>query len=164
MAIIAEDPKAILDPVKMAEEEAAAAAKAAGVATAPTAASDEAADEAAVAVPTTGRRRLGGGGAAGPRASRVGFTTGVVTDNAPGGQLELEHLTGRWFTPDELICVLTASGVNIFPRPDSGTRVECIEKVNFYCSWPVILNCTHTQNRLAHGPKDALEDESSGSR
>ncbi|VDK33998.1 unnamed protein product [Taenia asiatica] len=125
VAIVAEDPKAILDPVKMAEEEAAAAAKAAGVATA---ASDEAADEAAIAAPNTTRRRFGGGGAAGPRASRIGFATGAVTDNALGGQLELEHLTGRWFTPDELICVLTASGVNIFPRPDSGTRVECIEK------------------------------------
>ncbi|KAL5110652.1 Dynein intermediate chain CFAP94 axonemal [Taenia crassiceps] len=128
VAIVAEDPKAILDPLKMAEEEAAAAAKAAGVAMAPTAASDEAVDEAAIAAPTTARRRFGGGGAAGPRASRVGATTGAVTDNALGRQLELEHLTGRWFTPDELICVLTASGVNIFPRPDSGTRVECIEK------------------------------------
>nr|CDS17091.1 cancer susceptibility candidate protein 1 [Echinococcus granulosus] len=129
VAILAEDPKAILDPLKMAEEEAAAAAKAAGVATAPTATSDEAVDEAAVTTPATARRRLGGGGAAGPRASRVGAAIGgAVTDEGLGGQLELEHLTGRWFTPDELTCVLTASGVNIFPRPDSGTRVECIEK------------------------------------
>ncbi|KAL5961070.1 Axonemal 84 kDa protein [Taenia solium] len=140
VAIVAEDPKAILDPVKMAEEEAAAAAKAAGVATA---ASDEAADEAAIAAPNTTRRRFGGGGAAGPRASRIGFATGAVTDNALGGQLELEHLTGRWFTPDELICVLTASGVNIFPRPDSGTRVECIEKVNFQCDRIIVLKCMH---------------------
>lgn len=43
--------------------------------------------------------------------------------------LELEHLAKRWFTPDELINVLMISGVNLFPRDDSGTRVECLEKV-----------------------------------
>ncbi|VDM34642.1 unnamed protein product [Hydatigera taeniaeformis] len=127
VAIVAEDPKAILDPIKIAEEEAAAAAKAAGVAPAPAPVPDEAVDETAIAAPSSTRRRFGGGGAAGPRASRVG-AAGAITEDVLGGRLELEHLTGRWFTPDELICVLTASGVNIFPRPDSCTRVECIEK------------------------------------
>ncbi|BHF66130.1 Protein casc1 [Sparganum proliferum] len=42
--------------------------------------------------------------------------------------IELEHLAGRWFTPDELINVLQISGVNLFPRDDSSTRVECLEK------------------------------------
>ncbi|VDN10989.1 unnamed protein product [Dibothriocephalus latus] len=40
----------------------------------------------------------------------------------------MEHLAGRWFTPDELINVLQISGVNLFPRDDSSTRVECLEK------------------------------------
>ncbi len=94
MAIRTEDPQAILDPVKIAEEEAAAAAKA-----------EEDASGAA------SRRRTNG------------------STDTPRIPLELEHLTGRWFTPDELISVLMCSGVNLFPRADSCTRVECIEKV-----------------------------------
>lgn len=110
VAIRTEDPHAILDPVKIAEEEAAAAAKAAGHALE---------DEDASSV-TTSRRRTGGGG--------IGGTTAGLSDDARE-PLELAHLTGRWFTPDELISVLMCSGVNLFPRADSCTRVECIEKV-----------------------------------
>lgn len=138
MAILAEDPKAILDPVKMAEEEAAAAAKAAGIVT--TSITDEGGAEDAAAntsinagstsaAAVSGRRGLSGVSRFSRRYGGGGPNT---TDDTLRGQLELEHLTGRWFTPDELICVLMTSGVNIFPRPDSCTRIECIDKVGNY--------------------------------
>ncbi|KAK4471228.1 hypothetical protein MN116_004559, partial [Schistosoma mekongi] len=41
---------------------------------------------------------------------------------------ELNHLWGKWFTLDELITVLQQSGVNIFPREDSISRIECLNK------------------------------------
>uniref|UniRef100_A0A5K3FRY1 Casc1_N domain-containing protein n=1 Tax=Mesocestoides corti TaxID=53468 RepID=A0A5K3FRY1_MESCO len=112
VAILADDPKAILNPIKIAEEEAAAAAKATGQA------ADDADD---VATAATSRRR-----GAGTRGSRAASNS--AADETSRDPLELEHLTGRWFTPDELISVLKCSGVNLFPRLDSHTRVECIEK------------------------------------
>ena len=133
VAILAEDPKAILDPVRMAEEEAAAAAKAAGIVT--TSTTEEGGTEdaagnvsinAGTASAAAGSIRRGHSGIS--RFSRRHGGTNT-TDDTLRGQLELEHLTGRWFTPDELISVLMASGVNIFPRPDSCTRIECIDKV-----------------------------------
>ncbi|CAI2729422.1 unnamed protein product [Schistosoma spindalis] len=41
---------------------------------------------------------------------------------------ELNHLWGKWFTFNELITVLQQSGMNIFPREDSVSRIECLNK------------------------------------
>ncbi|KAM7537731.1 hypothetical protein Aperf_G00000073832 [Anoplocephala perfoliata] len=138
VAVLAEDPKAILDPFKMAEEEAVRAAgiTATGPSTPSVGVEDGGADEGGnSATPLTGRRTgpIGGGdGRAGPRFSLAfaggGFPTAAATACGDENALELQHLTGRWFTPEELTSVLMASGVNLFPRLDSCTRVECIEK------------------------------------
>lgn len=140
VAVLAEDPKAILDPVKMAEEEAARAAglTATGPSTPSVGGEDGGTDEGGNSASTLPGRRTaptsGGDGRAGPRFSQAfaggGFPTAAATPCGDEDALELQHLTGRWFTPEELTSVLMASGVNLFPRLDSCTRVECIEKVN----------------------------------
>lgn len=138
IAILAEDPKAILDPLKTTEDETPR--QQTGMFTTGKSAS----------LPGT-EEDEGGKGSAGrrpeltkvtpkvsPRFSRTFERPGLPSASASAcrddGALELQHVAGRWFTPDELIEVLRASGVNFFPRLDSCTRVECNEKVNYFIS------------------------------
>ncbi|CAH8542395.1 unnamed protein product [Schistosoma rodhaini] len=50
------------------------------------------------------------------------------TDLLKHTKRELNHLWGKWFTLNELITVLQQSGMNIFPREDSVSRIECLNK------------------------------------
>lgn len=51
------------------------------------------------------------------------------TDILKHSKRELNHLWGKWFTLNELITVLQQSGMNIFPREDSVSRIDCLNKV-----------------------------------
>ncbi len=121
IAIVTEDPGTILDPNEEADEENADGTPA-------PAAEQPAADKGAAADKT---------GADGANKPAVADPTAVEEKRTP---LELEHLAGRWFTPDELINVLRASGVNLFPRDDSCTRVESLPKVSN------ILSLSHVED------------------
>lgn len=57
------------------------------------------------------------------------------TDILKHSKRELNHLWGKWFTLNELITVLQQSGMNIFPREDSVSRIDCLNKVCtlFFC-------------------------------
>ncbi|CAH8558104.1 unnamed protein product [Schistosoma bovis] len=50
------------------------------------------------------------------------------TDILKHSKRELNHLWGKWFTLNELITVLQQSGMNIFPREDSVSRIDCLNK------------------------------------
>ncbi|VDP15732.1 unnamed protein product, partial [Schistosoma margrebowiei] len=50
------------------------------------------------------------------------------TDLLKHSKRELNHLWGKWFTLNELITVLQQSGMNIFPREDSVSRIDCLNK------------------------------------
>ncbi|KAH8878473.1 GTP-binding protein 2 [Schistosoma japonicum] len=58
----------------------------------------------------------------------VNETNRNSTDSWKHAKRELNHLWGKWFTLDELITVLQQSGVNVFPREDSISRIECLNK------------------------------------
>ncbi|VDO00868.1 unnamed protein product [Rodentolepis nana] len=121
IAILTEDPKAILDPTKTTEDDTPR--QQTGVSTSGKSASIIETEEDEGGKGSTARRVT-------TKPSRIFERHGLPSASANGdeGALELQHVAGRWFTPDELIEVLRASGVNLFPRLDSCTRVECNEK------------------------------------
>ncbi|VUZ56442.1 unnamed protein product, partial [Hymenolepis diminuta] len=132
IAILAEDPKAILDPLKTTEDETPR--QQTGMFTTGKSTSLLGTEEDESGKSSAGRRPdlTKVTSKAGPRFSRTFERSGLPSVFASAcrdeGALELQHVAGRWFTPDELIEVLRASGVNFFPRLDSCTRVECNEK------------------------------------
>ncbi|CAH8531820.1 unnamed protein product [Heterobilharzia americana] len=87
--------------------------------------------------PLTGTTGVSGGGGGGSGTGTASVSTtgdGVNETEQTGTNLlnhtrhELKHLWGKWYTPDELITVLQLSGVNLFPREDSASRIGCINK------------------------------------
>ncbi|CAH8851863.1 unnamed protein product [Trichobilharzia szidati] len=118
-----------------------------GVATSAAAATTAAA--AASASSATSVVGGGGGGGGGGSSSVGGGVTGASVGTGSGSvsgagggseteqngadllnhtKRELNHLWGKWYTVDELITVLQLSGVNLFPREDSVSRIECLKK------------------------------------
>nr|CDS27997.1 cancer susceptibility candidate protein 1 [Hymenolepis microstoma] len=121
IAILTEDPRAILDPTKTTEDDTPR--QQTGMSTAGKSTSVIETEEDEGGKGSTPRRFTA-------KQSRIFERHGLPSPSANGdeGALELQHVAGRWFTHDELIEVLRASGVNLFPRLDSCTRVECNEK------------------------------------